>query len=65
MRWEHTTPFKVALRGFFPTSLITMRTIKFNPLCDLDKKQAERFKKVDVNEKHSGVYALISFYRHD
>lgn len=62
MRWEYTTPFKVALRGFWPT-LATMRTIKFNPLCDLDNEQAERFKKINDSEKHSGIYAVISFHR--
>lgn len=63
MRWEYTTPFKTALRGFLPATLAAFRTIKFNPLCDLDEEQAERFKKVDKEEKHSGIYALISFYR--
>lgn len=63
MRWDYTTPFKTALRGFLPSTLATLRTIKFNPLCDLDEEQAERFKKLDPLEKHSGIYALISFYR--
>lgn len=63
MRWDYTTPFKTALRGFLPSSLVSMRTIKFNPLCDLEPAEAERFEKVDANEKHSGIYALISFYR--
>lgn len=63
MRWDYTTPFQVALRGFLPTNLVSMRTIKFNPLCDLEPAEAERFAKVDPSEKHSGIYALISFYR--
>ena len=63
MRWNYTTPLRTALRGFLPTSLVSMRTIKFNPLCDLDQQEAERFTKVDPKEQHTGVWALISFVK--
>lgn len=57
--WPHTTTFEAALRGFSPTNLISLRTIKFDPVVNLESE--EMVESLPDNWFFSGEYALIHF----
>ena len=57
--WPHTTRFEQALRGFTPTNILSLRTIKFNPVVHLESE--EMVEKLPKNWYYSGEYALIHF----
>lgn len=63
--WDFTTPFKTALRGFLPTNLVSLRTIKADTIAGLQPGQAESVEKVDSDWLITGKYALIEFVLKD
>lgn len=59
VNWVYTTDFLEALRGFRPTNLVTLRTIKADVCCGLPPGKAESLKKVEPNWMETGRYGLI------
>lgn len=56
--WDPYTSFDVALRGFWPTNLVSIRTIKCKVVVDIDKNV-----KLPENYWEFGKYAVIHFYK--
>lgn len=59
--WEHTAPFRRALRGFLPAPLCSIRTLKANVQVGLEPGQAEKLASQDTEWMTSGGYAVIQF----
>lgn len=62
MNWVHTEKFEVALRGFNPAPLVTLRTIKADVVVGLKPGQAEEVMKLDKDWLTTGKYAVVSCY---
>ncbi|KAI8477680.1 amine oxidase, partial [Branchiostoma belcheri] len=45
LKWPHTVPFSRALRGFLPSALCTLRTLKADLIVGLEEGQAERIER--------------------
>lgn len=61
--WEPTTPFQVALRGFEPTNILSLRTIKADAICGLPRGVAEELNARENNWVTTGKYALITHFQ--
>ncbi|XP_058796917.1 damage-control phosphatase ARMT1-like [Phymastichus coffea] len=64
INWKYTTEFEDALRGFKPTNLVSLRTLKADLCVGL---QSEKIKSLDENEPDwmiTGKYGLIQSYIH-
>lgn len=59
--WDPTTPIEVALQGFRPATLCSLRTIKADIVCGLDKGVAERAEALNEKWMETGDYGLIQF----
>lgn len=59
--WEPTTSFQHALRGFEPTNLVALRTIKADTICGLEKGLFEKLTAKDPYWLTTGEYAVIQF----
>jgi hypothetical protein len=57
--WPFTTTFEAALRGFTPSNMISLRTIKFNPVVNLPSE--ESVANLPSDWYFTGEYALIHF----
>lgn len=62
LMWDHTTAFHRALRGFHPTALCSLRTIKAEVVVGLKPLQAEATRNLQENWMTSSDFALIQFY---
>ncbi|XP_071776682.1 damage-control phosphatase ARMT1 [Centroberyx gerrardi] len=60
--WEHTVGFDTALRGFGPSPLCSLRTLKANVQVGLQPGQGEKLSAQDPDWMTSGKYAVIQFY---
>ncbi|XP_034243804.1 damage-control phosphatase ARMT1-like [Thrips palmi] len=58
--WPHTEKFSVALRGFEPAPLVTLRTIKADVVVGLQPGQAEKVAQKDTDWLVTGKYAVVS-----
>lgn len=61
--WEPTTSFQCALRGFEPTNVLALRTIKADTISGLPKGVAEKLNATETNWMITGKYALIQVLR--
>jgi len=59
--WPTTTPFTVALRGFSPSSLCCLRTLKCDVVVGLSEGQAESARVQHADWMITGSYAVIQF----
>jgi len=57
--WPHTEDFEVCLRGFNPTNICSLRTIKADLICGLKHGVSELLSKSDSNWMLTGQYATI------
>ena len=57
--WESTTSFRAALRGFAPTNVLALRTIKADTISGLQKDLFEKLTEIEPNWMITGKYALI------
>lgn len=59
INWVYTTDFLEALRGFRPTNLVSLRTVKADVITGLPPGKAESLKKEDPNWMETGRFGLI------
>uniref|UniRef100_A0A182PRM2 Sugar phosphate phosphatase n=1 Tax=Anopheles epiroticus TaxID=199890 RepID=A0A182PRM2_9DIPT len=59
--FPYTTPFVEALRGFLPTSLCTLRTVKADLICGLPEGLADELTRKDASWMVTGEYGVIQF----
>lgn len=59
INWEYTTPTEKALQGFHPAPVCSLRTIKADLVCGLEKGVAEKADETDPNWKTNGNFGLI------
>jgi len=59
--WEMTTTFERALRGFHPTALCSLRTIKADTLVGLSAERVEEMKRAKEDWMVTGEYAVIQY----
>uniref|UniRef100_T1JPB2 Sugar phosphate phosphatase n=1 Tax=Strigamia maritima TaxID=126957 RepID=T1JPB2_STRMM len=60
-KWNSTIPFETALRGFNPSPLCALRTLKADTVVGLAPGQAEAKEITDTNWMIKGDYAVIQF----
>lgn len=60
VNWPHSEKFSVALRGFEPAPVVTLRTIKADTVVGLAQGQAEEVAKIDADWMTIGKYAVVS-----
>lgn len=63
MNWPHTEKFTVALRGFEPAPLVTLRTIKADVVVGLQPGHAEKVAQNDSDWLLTGKYAVVSCFK--
>lgn len=63
--WEPTTPFRSALRGFGPTNVLALRTIKADTVSGLQKGIFEKLSQLEPNWLVTGKYALIQLDKNE
>ncbi len=61
LKWEHTTPFEVTLRGFHPAPLCTLRTLKADVVVGLQPGQAQASQKRSEDWMITGDFGVIQF----
>jgi len=61
--WPTTTPFSIALRGFSPTSLCSLRTLKCDVVVGLAEGQAESTRSQHADWMLTGSYGVIQFHK--
>lgn len=59
INWEYTTKFTKALRGFQPTNVLALRTVKSDVCVGLSPGVAEEFFRKDETWMCTGQYGLI------
>lgn len=60
LNWDYSVPFKTALRGFLPTTICTLRTIKADVVVGIeDKQMLQRIKTFAKDWREIGEYAVI------
>ncbi|XP_075161598.1 damage-control phosphatase ARMT1-like [Haematobia irritans] len=59
--WDPTEKFQTCLRGFNPSNLCTLRTIKADLICGLKPGQAEELTSKQIDWMLTGEYAVIQF----
>lgn len=57
--WEPTTNFRSALRGFAPTNVLALRTIKVDTVSGLAEGVFENLNQTEPNWMQTGKYALV------
>lgn len=63
MNWERDIPFKDSLRGFLPSALLALRTLKADTVSGLRTGLAEEMDKKDPEWMVTGEYGLLQFAR--
>lgn len=61
LKWDFSTPFKVTLRGFHPTALCALRTLKCDLAVGLHEDQVEAGKKTSEDWMLNGSHGVIHF----
>lgn len=59
INWEYTTEFRQSLRGFHPTNILSLRTVKSDVCVGLAPGVAEELFKEDESWMFTGQYGLI------
>lgn len=62
VNWPHTEKFCVALRGFEPAPLVSLRTLKADVVVGLQPGQAEKVAQTDADWLVTGKYAVVSCF---
>lgn len=57
--WDFCEKFETCLRGFLPTNLCTLRTVKGDLICNLKPGQAEELSRQYSDWMFTGEYGLI------
>ncbi|UYV69052.1 C6orf211 [Cordylochernes scorpioides] len=61
LRWDTTTPFHRALRGFLPCPLVSLRATKADVIVGLAPGQADRLEILNPDWMTTGTYAVIQY----
>jgi hypothetical protein len=61
INWEYTTALKIALQGFHPTALVTLRTLKADLVVGLAKGVADKIGAKNEDWMVSGEYGVVQF----
>lgn len=61
MNWDPTDDFLTCLRGFQPTNLCTLRTVKADVICGLKQGKAEELSRLNPKWMETGEYGLIKY----
>lgn len=61
--WPFDTDFRTALRGFLPTSLCALRTLKSDPIVGLSNDVIETLSTLPENWRFTGDYAVVQYVR--
>ncbi|XP_062561012.1 damage-control phosphatase ARMT1-like [Armigeres subalbatus] len=59
--FPYTTPFRDALRGFHPTALCSLRTVKADLICGLAEGLSDKLDAKDEHWMTTGEYGVIQF----
>uniref|UniRef100_A0A1Y1NDN9 Sugar phosphate phosphatase n=2 Tax=Photinus pyralis TaxID=7054 RepID=A0A1Y1NDN9_PHOPY len=59
--WEPSTPFNVALQGFGPSKVVSLRTVKCQLICGLEPGVAEALSSKDPDWESTGKYGVIQY----
>lgn len=59
--WDFTEDFKTCLRGFQPTNVCTLRTVKADLICGLKEGTAENLDKIKSDWMVTGEYGVLQF----
>ena len=59
INWEYTTPFLQALRGFHPTTVVALRTLKCDIIAGMAPGQAMKVQEDDPNWLTTGRFGII------
>lgn len=59
--FPYTTPFREALKGFHPTALCSLRTVKADLICGLAEGLSDKLDAKDDRWMVTGEYAVIQF----
>ena len=62
LRWPVNEDFRVALRGFEPSSIVALRTCKADVQLGMDVKLAQQISKLDPKWMVNGKWAVIQTY---
>lgn len=61
MNWEPTTSFDVALQGFRPSNVCSLRTVKADLICGLKPGVAQKLNELNPQWMENGDYGVIQF----
>lgn len=59
INWETTTSFKHSLKGFLPTNILALRTLKADVVTGLKDGEAERLNEIDKDWMINGSWGVI------
>ncbi|XP_055902584.1 damage-control phosphatase ARMT1-like [Eupeodes corollae] len=59
--WDFTEDFKTCLRGFQPTNVCTLRTVKADLICGLKEGTAENLDKIKPDWMVTGEFGVLQF----
>lgn len=59
INWDYTTDLKTALRGFQPTNIVTLRTIKADLIVGLSHEKVDKLFSKQEDWMITGQYGLI------
>lgn len=62
LNWPHQTEFKMALRGFQPAPLATLRTLKSEVVVGISKESEQMALETSKDWLISGDYAVVQFF---
>lgn len=64
IHWDPETSIRNGLRGFHPTNVCTLRTLKADIICGLGSGVAQKTEKIETNWLSSGNFGVIQFCEH-
>lgn len=62
INWDYETDLKTALRGFQPTNIVTLRTVKADLIVGVPHKKVNELFSKQENWMETGQYGLIHSY---
>ncbi|XP_055382714.1 damage-control phosphatase ARMT1-like [Condylostylus longicornis] len=62
--WDYTEKFETCLRGFNPTNICSLRTVKADLICGLEEGLAEKLFEKDSNWMLTGEYGTVMLQLH-
>lgn len=61
VNWDPETPFKIALQGFSPTNICSLRTVKADCICGVKREVVEKLSQTEPEWMETGNYGVIQF----